>query len=118
TRDLVMIGKGSSTLDELVEEAAREQSRIIKPDAEPEKGFFYRSDHFNFAKQGVPAFDPDSGIDYIGKPEGWGLKMRENYTAAHYHKPSDEIQPDWDMSGAAEDAQLYFTVGYRIAGSE
>ena len=118
TRDIVMIGMGNSTLDELVADAAREQSRTVKPDPEPEQGHFYRSDHFSFAKQGVPAFDPDQGIDFIGKPEGWGLEQRRNYTAENYHKPSDKIQSDWDMSGAVQDAQLYFVVGYRVTNSD
>jgi len=117
TRDLVMIGSGSSTLDELVADVARSQDRTVKPDPEPEKGFFYRSDHFNFAKQGVPAFDPDSGVDFIGRPAGWGLEVRRQYTAENYHKPSDKIRPDWDMSGAVQDSQLYFLVGYRIANA-
>jgi Zn-dependent M28 family amino/carboxypeptidase len=115
TSDLVMIGKGNSTLDELVEAVAREQGRSVKPDAEPEKGYFYRSDHFNFAKQGVPAFDPDGGVDYVGRPAGWGMEMRRKYIEQDYHKPSDEVRPDWDMSGAVQDAQLFFLVGYRIA---
>ena len=118
TRDIVMIGLGNSTLDEVVADAAREQGRTVKPDPEPEKGFFYRSDHFSFSKEGVPAFDPDPGIDYVGKPEGWGLEMRRKYTAEDYHKPSDKIRSDWDMSGAVQDAQLYFLVGYRAANSD
>lgn len=117
TRDIVMIGLGNSTLDELVTDTAREQGRTVKPDPEPEQGHFYRSDHFSFSKEGVPAFDPDPGIDFIGKPEGWGLEQRRKYTAENYHKPSDKIQSDWDMSGAVEDSQLYFLVGYRVANS-
>ena len=115
TSDIVMIGKGNSTLDGLVTDLAHEQGRIVKGDPEPEKGFFYRSDHFSFAKEGVPAFDPDSGVDFIGRPAGWGLQMRDKYTAEHYHKPSDKIEPDWDMTGAVQDAQLYFLVGFRVA---
>jgi len=115
TRDIVEIGRGASTLDEILEAAARDQGRVVKPDAEPEKGFYYRSDHFEFAKKGVPAFDPNEGIDFIGKPEGWGLETRRKYTAEYYHKPSDTIKPDWDLSGAVEDCQLYFQVGFRIA---
>jgi Zn-dependent M28 family amino/carboxypeptidase len=118
TRDIVMIGLGNSTLDELVADAAREQGRMVKPDPEPEKGTFYRSDHFSFSKEGVPAFDPDEGIDFIGEPEGWGLAQRRKYTAENYHKPSDKIQSDWDMSGAVQDAQLYFLVGDRVANSD
>jgi Zn-dependent M28 family amino/carboxypeptidase len=115
TSDIVMIGKGSSTLDDIVEEVARSQGRAVKPDPEPEKGFFYRSDHFSFAKQGVPAFDPNEGVDYRGKPPGWGLQMRQRYTREDYHKPSDKIKDYWDLSGMVRDGQLYFLVGYRVA---
>jgi len=115
TRDLVSIGLGSSTLDETIEAVARELGRTIKPDPEPEKGYFYRSDHFNFAKQGVPAFYPNSGIEFIGKPEGWGLQMREKYTREDYHKPSDEVKDYWDLSGMVDDCRLFFLVGYRLA---
>jgi len=117
TRDIVMVGKGSSTLDEIVEGVARNQGRTVRGDSEPEKGFFYRSDHFSFAKQGVPAFDPHEGIDYVDKPAGWGLEMRRRYTEQDYHKPSDKIKGDWDLSGLVEDCQLYILVGYRVANN-
>ena len=115
TKDMTVVGYGNSTLDELLEDAALAQGRTIKPDAEPEKGFFYRSDHFEFAKQGVPAFFPNPGTDYVGKPEGYGMKKRAEYTEMDYHKVSDEVKPDWDLAGAVEDLQLLFTVGYRVA---
>ncbi len=115
TRDVVSVGLGSSSLDEVLAGAAAEQGREVRPDPEPEKGFFYRSDHFNFAKQGVPALDPGTGTEFIGKPEGWGMKMREEYTTKHYHRPSDDVKDYWDLSGLVEDAQLFLTVGYRIA---
>ena len=117
TKDLIVVGLGMSTLDEYVKAVAAEQGRVVKPDAEPEKGFYYRSDHFNFAKQGVPALDPGAGIDFVGKPEGWGLEMRDRYTAQDYHKPSDTVKPDWDLSGAVEDLQLLFEVGFRVANT-
>jgi Zn-dependent M28 family amino/carboxypeptidase len=87
----------------------------VTPDAEPEKGFFYRSDHFEFAKQGVPALDPKGGVDYVGKPTGYGRRKREEYTKNDYHKVSDEVKPDWDLSGAVEDLRLLFEVGYLVA---
>ena len=118
TRDVTLVGLGMSTLDDVVKAVAAEQGRVVNRDAEPEKGFYYRSDHFEFAKQGVPAIDPKEGIDYIGKPPGWGLEMRGKYTAEDYHKPSDEIKPDWDLSGMVEDAQLLFSVGYRVANAK
>ena len=118
TRDITVIGLGNSTLDEHVRAVAAEQGRVVRPDPEPEKGFFYRSDHFNFAKQGVPALDTDSGIEYIGKPEGWGLEVRRRYTAERYHKPQDEFDPSWDLSGAVEDVRLLFLVGHRVANDD
>lgn len=118
TKDIEVIGLGQSTLDDVVEAVAAEQGRVVRPDAEPEKGFYYRSDHFNFAKQGVPALDPSSGVEYLGKPEGWGLQMRDKYTSEDYHKPSDKIKPYWDMSGTVEDLRLLGEVGYRVANAK
>jgi Zn-dependent M28 family amino/carboxypeptidase len=118
TRDITIVGNGKSTLDDVVARAAHEQGRTVKPDPEPEKGYYFRSDHFSFAKVGVPAFDPDSGIDYVGKPVGWGMAKRQQYTENDYHKPSDVIKPDWDLSGAVQDCQLYFLVGYRVANAQ
>jgi len=117
TSDIISVGLGSSTLDEVVVAEAKAQDRIVKPDAEPEKGFFYRSDHFPFAKEGVPAFDPGAGTEFIGKPAGWGMKMREKYTQEDYHKPSDDVKADWDLSGLVQDSQLCFMVGYRVANN-
>ena len=91
---------------------AESRGRYVVPDPEPEKGFFYRSDHFEFAKQGVPALYTDAGIRYIGKPEGYGEQKRDEYTANDYHSPSDEVKPDWDLSGAVDDLRLLFAVGY------
>jgi Zn-dependent M28 family amino/carboxypeptidase len=118
TKDLTLIGLGASELDDYMRTAASEQGRTVGPDAEPEKGFYYRSDHFNFAKQGVPALDPDAGIEYIGKPPEYGKTKRDEYTNRDYHAPSDEVKPDWDLSGAVEDAQLFFAVGYRVANAD
>jgi len=115
TRDIVNIGKGKSTLDEIVEAAARSQGRVVKGDPEPEKGSYYRSDHFSFAKAGVPSVDLNEGTDVIGKPPGWGLEKREEYTRERYHKPADVIYPSWNLSGAVEDCQLDFLVGYEVA---
>ncbi len=117
TSDIEVIGLGQSTLDDDLRAAAKEQGRVVKPDAEPEKGYYYRSDHFNFAKVGVPALDPDSGTDYIGKPAGWGIEMREKYTSEDYHKPSDKIKPYWNLSGAVQDLHLFGEVGYRVANA-
>jgi Zn-dependent M28 family amino/carboxypeptidase len=115
TDDIVVIGLGNSELDDVLQEAAETQNRRLEPDAEPEKGFYYRSDHFEFAKQGVPALYTDAGVSFVGKPAGYGQQKRDEYTANDYHKPSDHIKPDWDLTGAVDDAQLMFQVGYRVS---
>ena len=118
TKDLTLIGLGASDLDDYARDAAAEQGRVIRGDAEPEKGYYYRSDHFNFAKQGVPALDPDEGVEYIGKPPEFGEKVRREYTERDYHQPSDVVRPDWDWSGAREDLKVFFAVGYRVADAD
>ena len=118
TRDVTVIGLGNSSLDEVLRRAATERGRTLRPDPRPEVGSFYRSDHFSFAKQGVPALDTHAGIDYVGRPVGWGLKMQEDYTANDYHKPSDEIKPDWNLEGAIADLRLLAAVGFNVANSE
>jgi Zn-dependent M28 family amino/carboxypeptidase len=118
TKDITLVGYGASELDDYVAAAAAEQGRTVHGDAEPEKGFYYRSDHFNFAKLGVPALDPDEGVEFVGKPAGYGQKVRDDYTSNRYHTPNDVITPEWDLSGAAEDLKLLLAVGYRIAQAD
>ncbi len=118
TRDLVIVGLGNSTLDDVTLEILKAHGRTAVGDAEPEKGFYYRSDHFEFAKQGVPALDPEQGIDYIGKPAGFGKEKRDYYTEHDYHKPSDEVKPNWDLSGAVEDLGVLFELGVRVANAD
>jgi Zn-dependent M28 family amino/carboxypeptidase len=118
TSDVIVIGLGNSTLDDVITETAKAHGRTIKPDAEPEKGFFYRSDHFEFAKHGVPALYTNSGVDFIGKPQDYGMKKRDEYTANDYHKVTDEVKPDWDLSGAVEDLRLLFEIGYKVAQAD
>jgi Zn-dependent M28 family amino/carboxypeptidase len=118
TTDLTIVGLGASELDTYAWAAAKEQGRTLKADAEPEKGFYYRSDHFNFAKVGVPALTVDEGVDYVGKPAAFSAQVRSKWTADVYHKPSDEVTADWDLSGLAEDVQLLFAVGYRVAEAD
>jgi Zn-dependent M28 family amino/carboxypeptidase len=117
TKDLTVIGMGASDLDDYLRDAAATQGRVLKPDPESEKGFYYRSDHFNFAKKGVPALYMDTGIDFVGKPAEYSQQKRDEYTNKDYHAPSDEVKPDWDLSGATEDAQLLFLVGYNVANA-
>ncbi len=115
TTDITVKGLGASELDDYLAAAAAEQGRKLRPDPEPEKGEYYRSDHFNFAKQGVPALYTGMGDDFVGKPPGYGQQKRDEYLGHDYHAPSDEVKPDWDLAGAGEDAKLLLAVGYRVA---
>jgi Zn-dependent M28 family amino/carboxypeptidase len=115
TTDLISIGMGNSTLDDLLVEIARMRGRTVTPDADPEKGYYFRSDHFEFAKQGVPALDPKGGREYVGKSADFGKQKQAEYTAKDYHKPSDQVKPDWDLSGAAADLGILLELGYRVA---
>jgi Zn-dependent M28 family amino/carboxypeptidase len=114
-RDVTVIGHGNSELDDYLAEAARIQRRVLRPDPEPEKGFYYRSDHFELAKVGVPALYADAGIDHVERGEAYALEQRNRYTAERYHKPADEFDPTWDLTGAVDDLKLLFQVGYRLA---
>jgi Zn-dependent M28 family amino/carboxypeptidase len=117
TRDLTIPGMGQSTVEDTLSALAKARGRSVLPDPEPEKGFYYRSDHFEFAKVGVPAISYGGGYDYIGRPADWGMKKHQDYVAHDYHKPSDEVRPDWDLSGAAEDLRLMMELGYTLAQS-
>ena len=92
--------------------------RVMKPNSQPEKGGFYRVDSFEFAKAGVPVLGIAGGIEVIGKPSGFGKEKRDEYVAKHYHQPSDEVDPKWDLSGAVEDVDLLFEVGYQVANAD
>ena len=118
THDLTVVGLGTSDLDDSARQVASEQGRRLKPDPEPERGMYYRSDHFSFARRGVPAFEPDHGDDFVGKPAGYGLQVRKDFYDHAYHKPTDTVRPDWDLSGGVEDLQLYWMVGYLVAQGE
>jgi len=115
TRDVTYIGYGKSSLDTVVEHAVALQGRTVQGDQFPDRGFFYRSDQFSFAKIGVPAIYLDDGTDFIGQPEGWGVAQIENWEAVHYHQPSDELDDSWTFDGMIEDAQLAFYIGLAIA---
>jgi len=115
TRDLIMIGLGKSSVDDWVHAIAAMQGRHVDPDASPDKGFFYRSDQFPFAKAGVPAAYFEAGTDVLDKPAGYGEQKSKEYDDRDYHQPSDELRPDWDFSGAAEDARFFFYLGLKAA---
>ena len=115
TTDIENISSGHSDLDELLHAAAAAQGRRVVPDTRPEKGYFYRADHFEFAKRGVPCLYPSSGKEVIGQPPGFGHAKSDEYVARHYHQTSDNLDPSWNLSGAVQDAQLLFEIGYQIA---
>jgi Zn-dependent M28 family amino/carboxypeptidase len=115
TRDVAMIGLGKSSIDDVLRPLVAMQGRSLKPDTFPDRGYFYRSDQFSLAKVGVPAAYLKHGNDFINRPEGWGKKQQEQWEATRYHQPSDELTDDWDLSGAVEDVQLNFYLGYQLA---
>jgi len=115
THDIEVVGFGSSELEDDLKAAATQQGRFIRPDAEPEKGHYFRSDHFNLAKQGVPSLYTETGIDAVEHPPGFGQAFKDDYTANRYHKPSDEYSKDWDVSGILEDLTLLEVVGAKVA---
>ncbi len=115
TGDVTVIGYGNSELDEYLATAAEKQDRKLVPEDSPEKGLYYRSDHFSLAKIGIPAMYAKSGIENLEFGADWGREKKEEYTREHYHKPSDEWNPDWNLRGAAQDLQLYFDVGYQLS---
>jgi Zn-dependent M28 family amino/carboxypeptidase len=90
---------------------------VVKADELSDRGFFYRSDQFNFAKLGVPAAYFSSGNDFIGKPDGWGKKVREEWEEKHYHQPSDELTDSWDFAGAVDDVRLYLGLALEVANA-
>jgi Zn-dependent M28 family amino/carboxypeptidase len=118
TRDIEDLSNNNSTLDELLAAAARRNGREMKPNSQPEKGSFYRADHFEFSKRGVPSLYTGGGKDFIGKPANFGQEKKDDYTAHHYHQVSDEVDPNWDLSGAAQDVDLLFEVGYQVANGD
>jgi len=118
THDLEDLTDRNSSLDDLLGQAAARQGRVMKPNSEPEKGGFYRVDSFEFAKVGVPVLHAARGIEIIGKPPEYGKQKRDEFVAKHYHQPSDEVDPSWDLSGAVQDVQLLFEVGYQVANGD
>ncbi len=118
TRDIEDLSNNNSTLDDLLAAAATRGGREMKPNSQPEKGSFYRADHFEFSKRGVPSLYIGGGKDVIGKAANFGQQKKDDYTAYHYHQVSDEVDPNWDLSGAVQDIQLLFEVGYQVANGE
>jgi Zn-dependent M28 family amino/carboxypeptidase len=118
TRDLRVLGLGKTSLDPLVTALARAQDRTPKADPFPDRGSFYRSDQLNFARAGVPALHASGGVEFVGRPPGWGEEQINAWIKTHYHQPSDEYRDDWNLAGALEDLRLNFRLGLAIADAD
>ncbi|GIX34819.1 MAG: hypothetical protein KatS3mg126_0598 [Lysobacteraceae bacterium] len=118
TRDLTVIGRGSSELEDLLAREAEAQQRVLRPESAPEKGFYFRSDHFNFAKAGIPALYAKGGVDLVEGGEERGKAWYAAYTAERYHKPTDEFDPNWDLRGVVQDLDALYGVGRRLAAGD
>lgn len=118
THDVTYVGLGKSSIDQIVTMIADEQGRVVKPDQFSDKGYFYRSDQFSFAKIGVPALYLDSGTDFIDRPPEWGRQQQNHYTQVNYHQPSDEYDPNWNLDGMIDDARLGYWTGLAIANAD
>jgi Zn-dependent M28 family amino/carboxypeptidase len=115
TKDFSVLGMGMTSLDDLVKDAVARQGRVVTGDTDPVEGFYWRSDHVEFAMGGVPSLASSPGIEFVGKPADYGDQRRSEYIRNDYHKPTDEIKPDWDLTGAVEDLQVLLEVGFRVA---
>jgi Zn-dependent M28 family amino/carboxypeptidase len=118
TKDLTLIGYGKSSLDAIVKALLEKQGRVLLPEQFPDRGYFYRSDQFNFAKIGVPALYFKKGTDVIGKPPGWGTEQHEEWEAHTYHQPSDQITDQWSFDGMVEDAKVGFYAAWAVAQAD
>jgi Zn-dependent M28 family amino/carboxypeptidase len=117
-RDLNVMGDNKSSLGPTLAQMVRAQGIRLSPDAHPEAGHFYRSDHFSFAKVGIPAISIGPGVDYVGRPAGWGQKQSEDWTAHNYHQPSDEYRTDFDLSGASQLGEIVYRLGVALGNAE
>lgn len=117
-RDVMVFGYGSSELEPILAKYAKAQNRYIAPEPTPQDGFYYRSDHFNLAKKGVPMLYARGGIDSVAHGKDWGLAQRKNYVTDYYHKVNDEFDPNWDLRGSQQDLFLFYQVGLEVANSQ
>jgi Zn-dependent M28 family amino/carboxypeptidase len=118
TRDIVVTGYGASELEDILRPIAERQGRVLHGESSVEKGFYFRSDHFNFAKAGVPALYASSGLDHVEKGEEYGMAIAQEYGANRYHKPADVVDPNWDLAGVVEDLEALYAVGRELADGE
>jgi Zn-dependent M28 family amino/carboxypeptidase len=118
TREAVLVSLGKSSLDEIAASLVKSQGRKLEGDEYPDRGYYYRSDQFSFAKIGVPALYFSEGTDVIGKPPGWGKQRHDEWELKQYHQPSDKLDGSWNFDGMIEDAQLYLYAGWLIAQAD
>ena len=116
--DIVLLGAERSTLGALASQLAAERGRVIGPDPEPGRGYFFRSDHFPLAKLGIPALSLSEPVDFVGENPAAARALSEDYIARRYHQPGDEIQPSWDYAGAVDDMRFLAELGWRIANAD
>jgi Zn-dependent M28 family amino/carboxypeptidase len=117
-RDVIVVGKGKSELDAYLERALASEGRVAKREPTPEKGYYYRSDHFSFAKLGVPMLYFEGGEDLLDGGVEAGRAAAEDYTVNRYHAPGDEYNPDWDWRGTMADLKLYYQIGRELAETD
>jgi Zn-dependent M28 family amino/carboxypeptidase len=118
SRDVVIVGPGKSELEDYVKRLVEGQGRVLVPEPTPERGYYYRSDHFSFARQGVPMAYFEAGEDLVNGGREAGRRMVEDYTANRYHGPKDEYDPNWDWTGLVQDLALYYQLGRELAQSD
>jgi Zn-dependent M28 family amino/carboxypeptidase len=118
TRNLAVRGRFMSSLDDDLQQQAKSLGLIVQTDAEPEKGYYYRADHFEFAKVGVPALSIVSGTDYVNRPDGWGLAQQQSYISQRYHKPADTYEPTWDLAGMLQQLDVLYLAGRKLADND
>ncbi|TWW00658.1 M28 family metallopeptidase [Chitinophaga pinensis] len=118
TKDITIIGKGQSELDDYAAKAAEKQGRFLIPEANPSGGWFFRSDHFNFAKVGIPALYPGSGNQSLYHDSTWAPDHAAMYGRDHYHSPFDQLDPSWELSGMVEDVRFLFDVGLTLSNED
>ena len=117
SEDVSVIGYGSSELEDLLRPYVRAQGRELAREPTPEKGFFYRSDHFNFSKRGVPVIYAKAGLEHREKGGEYGAQWNRQWVAERYHKVKDEYDPNWDLRGVTEDMELFYLLGNELANS-
>ena len=115
TKDITYSGKGQSTLEDLLADAAKAKGRYVAPEDHPEAGHYFRSDHFNFARAGVPSLTADGGVDDVNRGTAYGKQKHDEYTAERYHQPADQYDSTWDLNGGLQDVELVYTIGKGLA---